>query len=419
MNDWRQRLIMVVPEAHKAFGLAARVPGLRILTNSVGATVQPLRALGADVVSVESSNDGHTTHALLEAPEGQAALRRWAPAPAVIFRPEHRVVEALQALGLTPLCAEPGVARRLENKRAFRLLCRQNKLPAVRSVDMSWPPSKHLGDAIPWPRIVQTARGHAGKRTWFWQDERHLPSIPERLHGRKVLVAPVVDGPTWTINGVVAAGEIRLGDVMLQISGDPRLAIEPFSSAGVAFNPPGVDSVEDEVRGLANRVGALARSEGFRGLFGIDAVGHPGHLRLVEMNARLTATLTAATLAELAADRTPLLEDHINACLDLPVSEQGDRFANRTSGGHLVLRRTSEGRAAPSILGTYRVTESGLEKVSDEGRWPHPDEVTIWPAGSAHGGPADEQLRFFFSSDMVDEGGRFTTSVEQVLTYFL
>ena len=424
MSERRPDLIMIVPEAHKAFGMAACVSGLRVLTCSVGETVHPLEALGAEVVSVESK-EKHTTQALLESSMGQAALRRWAPAPVLVFRPEHKVVQALNALGLTPLCAEPAVARRLENKRAFRALCRQHRLPAVRSVDMVWPPGYYFGDAIPWPRIVQTARGHAGKRTWFWESEKRRPAIPERLHGRKVLVTPVVEGPTWTINGVVAAGEIGLGDVMRQINGDPRLAVEPFSSAGVAFNPPGVEAVEDEVRTLARQVGELAHGEGFRGFFGIDAVGEPGRLRLIEMNARLTATLTAATLAELAADRSPLLQRHVDACqTQAPrerdsVSRQGRQpsmAGKPTQGGHLVLRRTGEGRVAPLSLGTYVVAGSDLEKVSDEGGWPSSDQVAIWPAGPAHGGPTDECLRLLFSTDIVDRQGRFTTIVEEVLS---
>lgn len=419
MTEGSRQLIMIVPEAHKAVGLAMCVSGLRVLTSSVGETVEPLRALGAHVVSVASSGEKHTTSGLLESPQGQAALRDWAPAPAVIFRPEHKVISALNALGVTPLCADPGVARRLENKRAFRALCVEHKLPVVRSIDMLWPPSRYIGDAIPWPRIVQTARGHAGKRSWFWETEDTLPEIPERLHGRDALVAPLVDGPTWTINGVVGSDNIVLGDVMRQIHGDPRLAAEPFSSAGVAFNPPGVDAVDEEVRSLADRIGQLAREAGFLGFFGIDAVGHPGGLRLVEMNARLTATLTAATLAEKAAGRTPLLEYHVNACLGLPSSVAPSRKTKTSCGGHLVVRQTADQHIAPMSLGTYRISGPRLEKVPNDGLWPGPGQVTVWPAGHEHGGPRDERLRLLFSSEMLDSDGRFSSTVESVLSAVL
>lgn len=407
-------LVMVVPEAHKAFGLARAVPNLKVLTCSDGVAVDALRDHGAEVVSITTAN-ANTTAALIDSSEAKEQLRAWAPARVLVFRSSVRTTTVLRELGLDVLAAEPGVARKLENKKAFRELANAAGLPVVQCEHPIWPPTGDLD--IGWPRVVQTARGNAGKRTWHW-DEATLPALPKKLWGKPVLVAPFLAGATWTINGVVGDHATVLGAPMRQIAGDSRLNPNPFSSAGAAFNPPAPEGVFDRLNGLARSVGDLARDLGFRGFFGIDAVGdEPDEMRLIEMNSRLTATLAAATLAEIEAGQTPLIVWHMLALAGEPIPEQA--FDSRAvTGGHLIIR-SGGAELEHAMAGCYRIGPKGVARVSADLSWPQPGDVAVWPAGSGVGGPQDEQFRLLSSSPLVDESGSLLSPVADVLEIIL
>ncbi len=413
------RLVMVAPEAHKAFGLASSIRGLRVLTRSTGEAAEALRRLGADVCSVESSEIKSTTYALIDSYEGRSALEGWAPAPVVVFRPDFKTGSLLEALGCQMVSAEPRVARRLENKKAFRELSSAAGLPVVRTEERAWPSSRdeveRLVKGMGGNLVIQTARGHAGRRTWLWTEEQPA-TLPDWLTGRQVLISPLVDGGTWTTNAVVHSEGVAVGWPMRQITGEPRLSALPLASCGVGFNPPGSDELVEELQRLAQSVGELARREGFVGYFGIDAIGYAGCLQLIEMNARLTATLTVGSLAELAVGEMPLTIAHVLACLGVPVpDESADTRGQVSSGGHLVVRQT--GRPLVELRGpaTYRLGVAGLELVDERAGWPSRSAVTIWPAGSQVGGPEDERYKLLFSDQMLDREGLFTPFVEGVV----
>lgn len=400
-------LVMVAPSADKAYGLACCAPGLRVLTAARGETVELLEAVGADVVSVPDT--ANTSHALVTSAHGAQALRSWAPAPVVLFRPDHRTGEALTGLGTRPVCANPAVARRLENKAAFRALCVEMNLPVVSTVRAKSEDDPALA-GMGWPRVVQTARGHAGQRTWAWSQGQSLP-VPEKLTRSGVLVAPMLDGPTWTMNAVVRpGGGVVLGDPMRQICGDARLSSNPFASSGAAFNPPAVERVAASLADLTARVGEIAASEGFVGFYGIDAMDGPDGLLLIEMNARLTATMTSATLAERAAGRTPLIMHHVAACLG---EELPDPPGDASRGGQVIVRRSSHWPEQSPMAGRYSA-ESGLRTGKVDG-WPGPGEVDIWPAGASHGGPDDRWAQLLCGDCPVDGDGQLVEGIERVL----
>jgi len=405
------QLIMVVPEAHKTFGLDCAVPNLKVLTCTEGLAADALRSEGAEVVSIAPPQNTHTTAALIDSPAAKEQLRAWAPAKVLVFRSSARTTASLQELGLDVVGAEPAIARKLENKRAFREMVGAAGLPVVRCEEPTWPPAEDL--SLSWPRVVQTARGNAGKRTWRW-DLGKLPELPKKLWGKPVLVAPFLEGATWTVNGVVGDQATVLGAPMRQIAGDPRLNPNPFSSAGAAFNPPAPEGVFDCLNELARSVAELARERGFRGFFGIDAVGDsPDEMTLIEMNPRLTATLTAATLAELAASQTPLLVWHILALAGEAIPDNA-LDCTAVTGGHLIVR--AGGAELPvEQAGRYGVGSNGTARLSDELSWPKEGEVAVWPAGSGVGGPQGEQFRLLSSSDMVDEAGSLLSPSAEVL----
>lgn len=428
------RLVVVTPEAHKAYGFVRAVRGVRVLTAACEACVAPLRQAGAEVVSLGPIGDAvNSTRRLVSSPDAKAQLGAWAGGLAVVFRPDFKTAQLLEAAGLQVLSADPGVARRLENKRAFRALCRRAGIPVAPSVEVSWPATwddvaarlegraprlaaDGLASASADALIVQTARGFGGKRTWRWR-RGEPPDLGEALAGRKVLVSPHLEGPTWTVNAVAFPDGVWVGPPMRQIHGDARLSALTFGSSGVAFAPAGGEQVAAELRGLAERVGRLAAAQGFAGFFGIDAVGPAGGLRLIEMNARLTASLTAATLAELAAGRMPLTVAHLLACLGRPAPSDDGAFKRPVQGGHLIVREApGVAVCTPISPATFRPGRGqGFARLSADAGWPAVGQVCVWRAGEDAGGPAEERCRLLFASQMVDADGRFTEAVEAVV----
>lgn len=407
-------LVMVTPEAHKAVGLAHALPGLRVLTAAEAEACAPLEAAGARVVRVEGVPDG-STRALVESPEGRAALRSWAPARAVLFRVDHATVQLIEDTGVAVLGSDPQVARGLENKERFRRAMGAAGLPVVPCVSGTWT-GEGLDADVPfgWPRIVQSPRGYAGRRTWRWDEGAPEPGLGE-LTGRSALVAPMLSGPTWTINACAYPDGVVVGAPMRQVDGDPRLATGAFSSAGATFGAPGGDAVAATLRELARRVGELAAQRGFRGFFGIDTVEAEAGLVLIEMNPRLTATLTMATLAELRAGRTPLTVHALFAWAGASLADlAGERGAavdsepiDVAASGHLIVRDT--GRPVRRVeAGSYRVAgEGGMVRVgpAPSGLPAGVGEVAIWPAGPRAGGPEDDRLRLLFAEGVVAERG--------------
>jgi len=377
---------MIVPDAHGALGLARAFSGLRVLTTRSSLTHSdtsaPLRDAGAEVVAVPPTPDGASTKSLVESAPGRAALEAWSPADCVIFRADHATVSSLESLGLRVLAAPAAVARRLENKRAFREHCRQRALPVVPTRELAWPRSgqpdrSELGD-MAWPRVVQTPRGFAGRRTWLWREDAPL-DLPAVARDRPVLVAPLLDGATWTVNAVVTPTRVLVGPPMRQIHGDDRLSANPFASVGAEINPEGADGVRDELASLAVSVGQMARDEGFFGHFGIDAVLTSGGLVLIEMNPRLTATMTIATLTSLRAGTMPLAVAHVLVCRGQAVDVE---TSHRLRGGHLIIKQAPGWHLDVPPMGRYPLDSGG--------------EVEIWPAGPPVGGASEQRCRLLF-----------------------
>jgi hypothetical protein len=420
-------LAVVTPDAHKAFGLCCALPGLRVLAARAegddappAALLEAYEAAGAELQTVPLEGERNTTRGILDAPAAVEWLTRWERPAVVVFRPEADTAQRLAELGCRLVGAAPQVARKLENKRFFRALCRQAGLPVVETHELVWPPG--AANAAVWRplegriAIVQTPRGYAGRRTWRWEVGGPLPDVPEHVAGRPVLLAPLLEGPTWTVNAVAGPAGVRCGPPMRQITGDPRLTALPLASCGVALAPPGAAAVAEELLGLARGVGRLATRAGFVGFFGIDAVGSPGELRLIEMNPRLTATLTVATLMELSRGARPLTVDHLAHCLGVALAPAEDVSVEGMSGGHLLVRDAPGWSPVVPELGTYRLGPSKeLVRVGGGAGVPGEGEVTVWPSGPSWGTPVDDRGRLLFSSGMMGEGGELSDLVEGVL----
>jgi hypothetical protein len=378
-----------------------------------------ISGLGAEVVSIPIDGQPNSTNQLLKRPDVQAVLRKWAPAHVVFFRPNFEVIEILKGLGLSPLSSSQEVARTLENKRNFRKMCSDEGLPVVPFATVPVKSLLENPDCVPvgWPRIVQTARGFGGKRTWLWEAGVPLP-LSKRFLRHEVLVSPFIKGRTWTINAVVRDGQVLAGSPMLQITGDRRLHRLPFASSGVAIVSQCSEAISDELLKLAQAVGKMASKLGFIGFYGIDAIETDSGLKLIEMNARLTATLTLSTLSELAAGQLPLTVAHLLACMGSELFdkwvEHCDGVSRGKAGGHLILRSSEHEGPFPVEAGTYSAAAGALKRTADIIDWPSKNQGVIWPSGSPVGAPEEERCRIIFGDEILHKG-QFRKGVDQLV----
>ena len=123
-----------------------------------------------------------------------------------------------------------------------------------------------------------------------------------------------------------------IGNVSYQITGMPPLTDSPFATVGNDWSLPHTLLNErhlDELRGIAEKIGAKMSDSGWKGLFGIDVIydEERDQFKLIEINARQPASTTFESQLQ-AKFRghglvgSTIFEAHLAALTDSPLTEK-------------------------------------------------------------------------------------------------
>jgi hypothetical protein len=191
------------------------------------------------------------------------------------------------------------------------------------------------------PLILQWAHAHTGEGTIVINDAATLATLQKKFPNRPVKASEFIKGPTFTVNMMVegkrqkakgksedsigqtpplpegilsrrvseeggekdyrrekaAEGSVVVSNVSYQITGMQPLTDSPFATVGNDWSLPHTFLNErhlEELRGIAEKVGAKMQESGWKGLFGIDVIYDEERdlLKLIEINARQPASTT-------------------------------------------------------------------------------------------------------------------------------
>ncbi len=274
------------------------------------------------------------------------------PSDILVFKNTARVEEAATKNGLRLLNPRAQLSETVENKMSqVEWLGELGKKYLPHNVIM---PAKKLtwtGE----PFIVQWAHGHTGGGTLLINTEAELKAIQEKFPYRITRRTIYVLGPSFTVNAVVAADKILVGNISYQITGIAPFTDNQFSTVGNDWGATHSLLNESEVEfieTMTSDIGKKLNIAGWRGLYGVDIIrdDKTGTIHLIEINARQPASTTFESYLQnenrLAGVKgITTFEAHLKALLGEKITEP---LIPINDGAQIVQRVTKNVKSVPA-----------------------------------------------------------------------
>ena len=345
------------PDPHYGIGLESLVPTMRFACIDDAPAGRLLAEHGQRVLTLGDAVSGRNTRAVLEAAEMERFLADGNRARLLVFKSSHAIAERCRAMGWQLLASDARLARRWENKVAFREIAARLGLaqPPGEVVALAETRYEDLADRLGPRLVVQGPHGYAGNKTFAVEDAAGFEAAAVALRGRQARVTARLAGETWTLNACVTARGVAVGAPFRQLTGFPELTTYALGSCGQDWSATTrMGAVLAPVLDMGRRVGEGLAAEGYLGIFGIDVLLPPGgEAVIIEVNPRLVASIAAYTQLELAAGRLPLLARHVMALCD-PSADGAplDHHEVPLGGGQLVLHHVGDQETQTPALPT-------------------------------------------------------------------
>lgn len=372
---WSKRrldhLAFVGPDPVYAIGLDAFVPQLVVAAVDDGPALAGLSAEGATCIAVgDSEAGGRSSLAVLKDERARALSRRLGVDKALVFKTSHAVHAEAARVGMRLMAPPSVLARRWENKVAFveigqALGLRLPRSEVVQSERATyWDLAARLGADM----VVQAPHGYAGARTVLASDDQSFERAKAAVRSPVLRVAEFVEGHAMTLNACVTEGGVAIGAPFAQLTGLTSFTTYPLGSCGQIWSAaPAPEPSCTAMIDAARTIGDALAAEGYRGIFGVDfVVSNEGAPYVIEVNARLVASIAVFTQLELMAGRVPLLLRHL-AVFVQPHADRAplDIHESPLDGAQVVLHNVS-GRDAmipPDVSGAWRRDGSGWHRL--------------------------------------------------------
>ncbi len=268
------------------------------------------------------------------------------PVSILVFKNTIRVETSAKLLNSTLLNPTALLSERVENKIS------QLRWLGTLGTKYLPPHAAKVVKMITWkgenPFIIQWNHGHTGDGTMLIKTVDDLRAVQEKFPERIARISAFVNGPSFTVNVVVTASRILIGNISYQITGMQPFTDGTFSTVGndwslakKLLSPEDMKAVEI----MANEIGNKLQTDGWRGLYGIDFIKYEktGKIFLIEINARQPASTTfESALQEKAREKgargLTIFEAHIRALCGLPI----DQDMIQIEGGAQVIQRVTK-----------------------------------------------------------------------------
>lgn len=214
------------------------------------------------------------------------------PSGVLVFKNTARVEEAATRQGLTLINPRAALSETIENK--------MSQIEWLGDLGRTYLPrhSVMIAKKLIWtgePFIIQWAHGHTGGGTLLVNSEAELRAIQEKFPFRMTRRSTYIKGPSFTVNAIVAADKILVGNISYQITGLAPFTDLPFSTVGNDWSATHTMLDESEIEyieTMASDIGKKLNISGWRGLYGIDVIRDDERrtIHLIEINARQPAS---------------------------------------------------------------------------------------------------------------------------------
>jgi hypothetical protein len=290
----------------------------------------------------ELMEQAHTSNLL---PQGSVAL---------VFKNTARVEEAAAKTGLTIVNPKASLSETIENKMSqVEWLGELGKKYLPSHVVMPTKKVTWTGE----PFILQWAHGHTGGGTVLVSSEAELKAIQTKFPYRMARRSVYIKGPSFTVNAIVAADRILVGNVSYQITGIKPFTDNAFSTVGndwavahTLLDPSELEYIETMTRDIGKKLNI----SGWRGLYGVDIIRDDvsKKIYLIEINARQPASTTFESSLQKerrsqGARGLTTFEAHLRALLGKPIDQD---LIPITDGAQIVQRVTSITKSIPENI---------------------------------------------------------------------
>lgn len=328
------------------------------------------------------------------------------PAPgrrrvAVTFAPEHDVGEPPweREPEVPLLAADHDLVHRLADKIAAIGLCRSLDVASPHAVVVPGRDRPTAADICARlgtdDLVVQRAPNNLiGRGTVRVGGAAELTSALVAWAGEPLKVSRFQPGLPVTVSGCVGADTTVASMVSQQLVGLAELAAGWGTHCGNQLLRPADlgASVYRSCRAMCHTIGEGLREEGYRGVFGIDAVvGPDGRVWFIEINPRFQTVVSLVQAAEVANGLLPMLGLHVLAHRTglRPLLRPSDVVTPEQTAAQMVVHFPRSGQVSRvPESGSYRLgTESQLIRTADRQVLDlADDEALVW----AHAYPGDQ-----------------------------
>lgn len=361
MSARKPTLIYVTRDIERALGMMPH-DGYHIISNpsTYGDIVR--RQYPSHVTLIEDDRkDMAGTGSLLNDPQTAELIARITASTGerpdlMIFKNMPYVESIARAHGWDLINPPAAISERVENKisQVVWLGSLERFLPTHRlavTKEIDW-----TGE----PFVLQWAHGYTGGGTVLITDDVRLADLKQKFPERRSRVTEYIEGPSFTLNVVVAPGSILPSSPSYQITGLKPFTEMPFATVGNDWGLADrllTTADRSLIENLALELGAKMQQEEWRGLFGIDLIkeAKTGKIYLIEINARQPASTTYESHLQAAkraagspdaAGRMTTFEAHVAALRGEPVQP----LIPLADGAQIVQRVTSQKKSLPDDI---------------------------------------------------------------------
>lgn len=379
-----RQIVYVTRDIERALGLPQDTPGYFIISNLTpfGKTV----AEANDLVLLISGDRMLDTHELLSDSGVANKINSHMPISILVFKNTGQIEKICARQGWKLLNPAAELAARIEEKIS--------QVVWLGDLKKFLPPHRiDLCKNIAWtnqPFILQFNRAHTGSGTFYIESERQLAALRKKFPDRPARITDYITGTMLTNNNIVTKEKILIGNLSAQLTGLAPFTDNPFATVGNDWNLPNMMIPAKQKKAysaMAKAVGEKLRADGWRGLFGIDAMieKRTGKLYLIEVNARQPASTTYESALQerkkCLMPRKKLLtafEAHLFSLLEVEAS--GYSLAPIADGAQIIVRNPLKKSEYP----TKKINEwkdalerEGFHCISYENSTPGADRLRI------------------------------------------
>ncbi len=362
----KNTIIYITRDIERAIGCLT-IPSIFIISNETP-FAKSVQNTYPDRIHLIDSLNTLDTHELLAHTKTEKLLSTFDSPKILIFKNTSLIERWCTEKGYTLLNPASKLASSLEEK-----ITQLTTLEKLRELMPRY--EKKRIEEIQWlgtPFVLQFNHSHTGSGTMIVETAKQLNELKNQFPKRESRIAPIIEGPVFTSNIVVAEDTTLTGNISYQITGMRPFTDSVFATIGNDWGAPYRilhESARTSYDLMAREVADTLRDLGWVGLFGIDAIWSTKENRwyLIEINARQPASASYESELQMGVKKDDntisILEAHVKALLGEPLDEV--TLVKISNGAQIIQRVTKKITSLVQVEeASKKLTEKNFKVIS-------------------------------------------------------